>query len=566
MPRSFCRYLLTAGLSTGACFVLLSFSSLLWATADSTLQLGDATVKLDDNGLWHPIQLEKGVDLDEDTLSLLHQSTQPSGTIIGQTGRYLTKLSLSAEQAQSRFVVVGANFLDNGVAYWQPEGQQPRKIANFATLSPQRLPDMLHAQAFPLTMSEQSSGVLWIIISAQYYPTPITLTLYNAWDYYQVQGLVGLVTQGSVFVMLTLALLALAIYFRTKLMLTFWFAGYVGLHGIGWAVASGEINSLLPSLGVNLTYAGMHLFPIAIACAAMFTAGLFNTQEYAPRLYRVFRGVAVCGVVMAVIMLWLPFIGVFYLAHILALIWVPLSIFTGITMLTRHDFKAKYYLTGNLLYGSSLVYYTASHALAGSVLPYPELVVLAALALDCFCILLSLSEWLRVKQKELTEILYQAKVDMLTNVGNRFAMNEKLSELNGDYWIVFIDFDGMKTINDSLGHKEGDRFLIEAASLMRDQIAEDDSVFRVGGDEFVWLLEAQDRNMITLKSQLQQLILNIETELKTQWPTSGISYGFSKGNPKKDKKVSLTEADEAMYQHKQSKHAQVPSVHDSLPS
>ncbi|MCO4787272.1 MAG: GGDEF domain-containing protein, partial [Marinomonas atlantica] len=209
-------------------------------------------------------------------------------------------------------------------------------------------------------------------------------------------------------------------------------------------------------------------------------------------------------------------------------------------------------------------YYTASHALAGSVLPYPELVVLAALALDCFCILLSLSEWLRVKQKELTEILYQAKVDMLTNVGNRFAMDEKLSELNGDYWIVFIDFDGMKTINDSLGHKEGDRFLIEAASLMRDQIAEDDSVFRVGGDEFVWLLEAQDKNMIALKSQLQQLILNIETELKTQWPTSGISYGFSKGNPKKDKKVSLTEADEAMYQHKQSKHAQVPSVHDSL--
>ena len=566
LPNSYSlhRNFVAVVLHTITGFILLSFSSLLWASSDIALQLGDKTVKLDDSGLWSRVQLTDNVDLNIETLSQLHQSSQPRSTIIGQSGVFLSKLSLSAEQAQSRFVVVAANFLDSGVAYWQSEGQPLRKVADFATLSDQFLPDMLHAQAFSLNLPEQSVGVLWVVISAPHYPTPITLTLYNASDYYRVQKVVEFVTQGSIFVMLTLTLLALAIFWRTKLVLTFWFAGYVGLHGVGWAAASGEINSLLPSLTVNLTYSGMHIFPIAIACAAMFTAGLFSTKEQAPQLYRIFLSVAICGVFMALIMLLLPFKTVFYLAHILALIWVPLSIFTGIVMLRKHDFKAKYYLTGNLLYGFSLVYYTASHALASSVLPYPELIVLAALALDCFCILLSLSEWLRIKQKELTEVLYQAKVDMLTNVGNRFAMDEKLSQFMGSYWIVFIDFDGMKTINDSLGHKEGYRFLIEAATLMRDRVAEYGSVFRVGGDEFIWLVEAQERDLVALKPRLQELILNIEKDLKAKWPASGISYGFSKGHPGKDQKISLTEADEEMYQYKHSKHAQMYSKRGPL--
>ncbi|XQF90351.1 GGDEF domain-containing protein [Pseudoalteromonas espejiana] len=92
--------------------------------------------------------------------------------------------------------------------------------------------------------------------------------------------------------------------------------------------------------------------------------------------------------------------------------------------------------------------------------------------------MLSLSEWLKLKQHEFVNILHQSRYDPLTKVGNRLLLNDHLLELSGSYIIVFIDCDGVKTINDQLGHAKGDEFLVSTAQLMQSALSNKGDVYR----------------------------------------------------------------------------------------
>lgn len=94
------------------------------------------------------------------------------------------------------------------------------------------------------------------------------------------------------------------------------------------------------------------------------------------------------------------------------------------------------------------------------------------------------------------ETLYDtAHLDSLTKLPNRLSLNRLLdaaitaSKRDADLLaICFLDLDGFKTVNDSMGHSSGDNLLIAAAGRMKKAIRDSDSVIRLGGDEFVLLL------------------------------------------------------------------------------
>lgn len=88
-----------------------------------------------------------------------------------------------------------------------------------------------------------------------------------------------------------------------------------------------------------------------------------------------------------------------------------------------------------------------------------------------------------------------ALTDALTGLPNRRAVIDKLSETialaraaKRSFVIVYIDLDGFKQVNDTFGHDAGDRVLVETAVALRDCIADNGMVARVGGDEFIVLL------------------------------------------------------------------------------
>jgi diguanylate cyclase (GGDEF)-like protein/PAS domain S-box-containing protein len=95
-----------------------------------------------------------------------------------------------------------------------------------------------------------------------------------------------------------------------------------------------------------------------------------------------------------------------------------------------------------------------------------------------------------------------ATTDTLTGLSNRAALSNRLSELLADHphdgssglALLFLDLDGFKTINDSLGHDAGDELLKQIAGRLRQVVAgegrpEATAIARLGGDEFVVLLE-----------------------------------------------------------------------------
>jgi diguanylate cyclase (GGDEF)-like protein/PAS domain S-box-containing protein len=93
------------------------------------------------------------------------------------------------------------------------------------------------------------------------------------------------------------------------------------------------------------------------------------------------------------------------------------------------------------------------------------------------------------------QIKHLAQHDPLTGLPNRMMMHERLAHAlalaarqQGAVWVLFLDFDRFKLINDSLGHKVGDIVLTTLAARMVEVCRETDTVARLGGDEFVMVL------------------------------------------------------------------------------
>ncbi len=107
-----------------------------------------------------------------------------------------------------------------------------------------------------------------------------------------------------------------------------------------------------------------------------------------------------------------------------------------------------------------------------------------------------ISEMIRY-QKQLAEMAFH---DLLTGLANRSFLVEKIRTKMAEarrsgsvIAVAYMDLDNFKPVNDTYGHSEGDRLLIEVARRLEDELREVDTVARIGGDEFVCLLELKDR-------------------------------------------------------------------------
>ena len=99
---------------------------------------------------------------------------------------------------------------------------------------------------------------------------------------------------------------------------------------------------------------------------------------------------------------------------------------------------------------------------------------------------------LKKKEKDLS---FRAFFDQLTKIPNRTLLYDRAENTlnqatrsNESFAIIFIDLDEFKMINDSYGHKIGDKYLISVSKRLIDSARKSDTVSRVGGDEFIILM------------------------------------------------------------------------------
>ncbi len=126
------------------------------------------------------------------------------------------------------------------------------------------------------------------------------------------------------------------------------------------------------------------------------------------------------------------------------------------------------------------------------------------------------------------EIVRKNTTDDLTALYNRKFIYKNLNELcisyKNPFAILYLDVNGLKFVNDTYGHEEGDRFLKNVAIAIRKAIRQDDLPARIGGDEFIIILDN------ILESDIGQVIERIDANMRyfeqeEKYPISA-SIGF----------------------------------------
>jgi diguanylate cyclase (GGDEF)-like protein/PAS domain S-box-containing protein len=160
------------------------------------------------------------------------------------------------------------------------------------------------------------------------------------------------------------------------------------------------------------------------------------------------------------------------------------------------------------------------------------------------------------------EILTLSITDQLTGLHNRrgfitFADQQlKLSDRTKRGMLLFFaDLDGMKWINDTLGHEEGDKALMEVAAILKETFRSVDIIARMGGDEFAILaIDSTEVNSEIFLNRLQEKIDTYNHQENRRYSLS-ISIGCACYDP--ENPCSLDElighADRLMYEHKRIK-------------
>ena len=120
--------------------------------------------------------------------------------------------------------------------------------------------------------------------------------------------------------------------------------------------------------------------------------------------------------------------------------------------------------------------------------------------------------------------------------------------------LLFIDLDGLKQINDSLGHEIGDKMLVDTAQLLKQSFRDSDIIARLGGDEFVIFIPVCSQNIDEFYPRLQVNIDRFNQEHNYSYQLS-ISVGVTQCalNENVSLEQLLKEADKLMYEHKRAK-------------
>lgn len=160
---------------------------------------------------------------------------------------------------------------------------------------------------------------------------------------------------------------------------------------------------------------------------------------------------------------------------------------------------------------------------------------------------------LRLDEK-LTEQQIKLSNDPLTGVLSRFAYNDAINSYNNcppdDMAVFLIDINGLKVVNDSLGHEAGDELICAAADCIEASIGRKGQTFRIGGDEFVVFA-------YMTKKHVESALLELEHKT-SEWSgkkvdklSMSVGYALAKEFKASSIEDLVKEADKGMYEQKQ---------------
>ena len=159
-----------------------------------------------------------------------------------------------------------------------------------------------------------------------------------------------------------------------------------------------------------------------------------------------------------------------------------------------------------------------------------------------------------------TELRYLADHDSLTGLLDRRRFRTELDQFvsfsaryGGQGAVMIIDIDGLKLVNDALGHQAGDNLIRQIAAIMRERVRATDIVARLSGDEFAVLMPQTDvTGAMTLAEELRtQVVDNARPAPDAEAATISVGIAMFGRKPRGSSEGVLVAADQAMYTAKQ---------------
>jgi len=175
------------------------------------------------------------------------------------------------------------------------------------------------------------------------------------------------------------------------------------------------------------------------------------------------------------------------------------------------------------------------------------------------CILTGIMDITEIRKAE-EELSHYASIDSLTGIMNRRMGLKKLEELLEEakeeyleFVLCFLDINNLKSVNDTYGHSEGDRYIQTICNMIKNKLDEEDIFFRIGGDEFIIVFSKKnncqaENTWNEIKKQFEES--NIREEFPYNIMASCGLFYFCTGMDI-DLDQIIEKADKMMYEEKQ---------------
>ncbi len=353
--------------------------------------------------------------------------------------------------------------------------------------------------AFEHTTPAGGHTNLWLRLNFHKADTlTLNIGLSDAEVFHDSARLENLIYGGYYGLMATLLVIAVIFALILRQWVYLHYAAFLFFSILMWALLNGFAFQYLWPQSVFWHNEGFHIIYLLMAFTALqFSAGFLKTRIQFPRIHcfiRIAQGVMLLGILLRLAGVYVPVLTLSFLALSVLVLLAPLGF-----MAYRKGLRyARWYAIAWAVYGIGLVLsvlsaWTSLFSWGMSPLDFAQ----AGGALEALFLLIALGERLVSWDRDRRLALEVANQDPLTKLGNRRALEEAFGEFQDRFvvqnipvFLIMIDLDHFKEINDRYGHDAGDEVLVYAGRVIRNASRPQDVCTRFGGEEFAILLQA----------------------------------------------------------------------------
>ncbi len=235
---------------------------------------------------------------------------------------------------------------------------------------------------------------------------------------------------------------------------------------------------------------------------------------------------------------------------------------------SKMDSSVKVQMTGLLFFSIALIIHLIVYTLEKMNINTIPLANKLIISIGCLLfVMCQLSTYLiyiaeyYAKKQENVSLTHLAYADGLTNLANRAKADKFLEDLDkdsDDYCIISIDLNGLKDINDKFGHPTGDRYIKDFSKVLSNTFEEHGMYARVGGDEFIVILQGNAAEEVEALIDRMNSALNVMNALYTEYKRSVSSgYAFKHEFSNATAHKVYMRADQRMYEQKKKMHEEM---------